>query len=194
MYVHPQALCESDQVGEGTRIWAFAHVMCGAVVGAHCNIGEGVFVESGAIVGCRVTLKNQVMVWNGVTIGDDVFVGPGVIFTNDAVPRSPRMPRVAARYADVNNWLRQTCVEHGATLGAGAIILPGLTIGAFAFVGAGAVVTRDVRAHALVFGNPAQCHGWVCECGQRLDDAFICAACGATYNCREDRLTLREGD
>ena len=96
-FVHPAALCESDNVGESTRIWAFAHVMYGARVGRDCNIGDGAFVESGAVLGDRVTLKNQVMVWDGVRIEDDAFIGPGVIFTNDAAPRSPRMPQVRGR-------------------------------------------------------------------------------------------------
>ena len=97
-YVHPKALCESTEIGEGTRIWAFAHVMKGAKIGCHCNIGDAAFIESGAVLGDRVTIKNQVMVWDGVTIEDDVFVGPGVIFTNDMFPRSPRMPEIATRY------------------------------------------------------------------------------------------------
>jgi UDP-2-acetamido-3-amino-2,3-dideoxy-glucuronate N-acetyltransferase len=192
MHLHPQALCESDQVGEGTRIWAFAHVMRGAVVGAHCNIGEGAFIEAGAVVGDRVTLKNQVLVWDGVTIADDAFVGPGVIFTNDAHPRSPRMPQVEDRYRDPANWRRPTRVERGATIGAGAIILPGLTIGAFAMVGAGAVVIRDVKPQQIVAGNPAKPHGWVCVCAGGLDDDLTCALCRAAYRWEGDQLVSRE--
>jgi acetyltransferase-like isoleucine patch superfamily enzyme len=154
-------------------------------VGKNCNVGGGAFVESGAVLGDRVTLKNQVMVWDGVRLEDDVFVGPGVIFTNDAFPRSPRMPQVGQRYSDPANWRRPTVVRQGASLGAGAVILPGITIGAYATVAAGAVVTRDVPRQRLVVGNPARPLGWVCVCGGRLDDALTCALCHTTYR-RED--------
>src|SRR5262249_35715165 len=145
-FIHPRALCESEEVGGGTRIWAFAHVMKGAVVGCDCNIGDHAFIEAGARIGDRVTIKNQAMVWKGIEIEDDVFVGPGVSFTNDMFPRSPRMllPAVSARYREQTQWLVRTRVEHGASIGAQSVILPGLTIGAYATVGAGAVVTADV--------------------------------------------------
>lgn len=180
-FVHPQALCECETVGEGTRVWAFAHLMRGARVGKHCNIGDGAFVEAGAVLGDRVTLKNQVMVWDGVRIEDDVFVGPGVIFTNDPFPRSPRMPQVAERYRDPANWRRPTLVKRGASLGAGAVLLPGLTVGEYATVAAAAVVTRDVPRQGLVVGNPARRVAWVCLCGGRLDDRLTCPLCHATY-------------
>src|SRR2546423_1628096 len=117
VFVHPNAVCESEQVGPGTRIWAFAHVMKGAVVGRDCNIGGHAFIEAGARIGDRVTVKNQTMVWNGVEIADDAFIGPGVSFTNDAYPRSARMPHaaVALRYADQSRWLARTRVEVGAS-------------------------------------------------------------------------------
>jgi acetyltransferase-like isoleucine patch superfamily enzyme len=187
-FIHPQALCESDAVGTGTRIWAFAHVMRGAVVGADCNLGDGAFIESGAVLGNRVTLKNQVMVWDGVTIADDAFIGPGVIFTNDRFPRSPRMERVKGRYADAEHWRLATHVARGASLGAGAIILPGVKIGEFATVGSGAVVTRDVKPFQLVAGNPAVGRGWVCFCGMRLGESLACEACRATWQLDGDRL------
>src|SRR5215467_10665833 len=114
VFVHRQGLCESDEVGPGTRIWAFAHVMKGAVVGRDCNIGDHAFIEAGARIGDRVTVKNQAMVWDGVEIEDDAFIGPGVSFTNDAFPRSPRMklPAVAARYRSRDRWLLRTRVGH----------------------------------------------------------------------------------
>ncbi len=130
------------------------------------------------MLGDRVTVKNQAMIWDGVTIADDVFVGPGVTFTNDRAPRSPRMAAVAARYAKRGGWLTATHVSRGASLGAGAVIVAGVTIGEFALIGAGAVVTRDVPPHCIVAGNPARGIGWACECGKRLDNRQRCGACG----------------
>jgi len=179
---HPLALCESETVGAGTRVWANAHILPGAFVGCECNIGDGAFIEGGARVGNRCTIKNQVMIWDGVTLEDDVFVGPGVIFTNDQAPRSPRMPQVRKRYAHLENWRALTVVRSGASLGAGSIILPGVEIGQFALVGAGSVVTRDVLPHQVVVGNPARAIGWVCACGLRLDAQQHCEACDTTYD------------
>jgi UDP-2-acetamido-3-amino-2,3-dideoxy-glucuronate N-acetyltransferase len=192
-YLHPFGLCESETVGEGTRIWAFAHVMKGAVVGKNCNIGEGVFVESGAVLGDRVTVKNQCLIWDGVHLGDDVFVGPGVIFTNDRNPRSPRMPEVAARYQSTENWLEATHVEHGASLGAAAVILPGIRLGEYAMIAAAALVTRDVLPHQLVRGQPAKPAGWVCVCGTKLvpgsdKDGLVCPGCRLGFRLEEGRL------
>ena len=181
IFVHRLALCESDEVGAGTQIWAFAHVMKGAVIGRDCNIGDHAFVETGARVGDRVTLKNQAMVWDGVEIGDDVFVGPGVSFTNDVFPRSRRLPAVAKA-----GWLVPTRVENGASLGARCVILPGAHIGAYAMVAAGAVVTRGVPAHALMAGVPAKRVGWVCRCGARLVEQpariWHCRRCAETFD------------
>jgi len=193
VFVHAQALCESADVGRGTRIWAFAHVMQGAVVGRDCNIGDHAFIETGACIGDRVTIKNQVLIWEGVAIGDDVFVGPAVTFTNDLRPRSPRMnlPAVAARYHDRAGWLAQTKVESGASLGARAVILAGVNVGAFAMVAAGAVVSRDVPPHAIVAGVPARPVGWACRCGARLvaasANAWRCLSGGESYSARSDR-------
>lgn len=170
--VHDRGLCESDQVGAGTRVWAFAHVMAGAVVGTDCNIGGGAFVESGAVLGDRVTVKNNVLVWDRVVVGDDVFLGPAVVFTNDLRPRA----HVRRSGGD----LVSTQVHRGATLGAGVVVVCGTTIGEHALVGAGAVVTADVPAHALVVGNPARQAGWVCTCGERLGAELTCA-CGEQY-------------
>jgi acetyltransferase-like isoleucine patch superfamily enzyme/dTDP-4-dehydrorhamnose 3,5-epimerase-like enzyme len=151
VFVHPQGICEAERVGAGTRIWAFAHILPGAQVGADCNVCDGVFIEGGAIVGDRVTIKSGVQLWDGIELEDDVFVGPNATFTNDPFPRS-------------RNWLDQypkTIVRNGASIGANATILPGIEIGRGAMVGAGAVVTRPVPPNAIVSGSPARIHGYV---------------------------------
>ncbi len=149
----------------------------GAVVGCDCNIGDHVFIEGGAHIGDRVTIKNQVMIWDGITIEDDAFIGPGVIFTNDRHPRGRVVPGAAKRYERRENWLVPTLVKRGASLGAGAVILPGMSIGRFASVGAGAVVTRSVSDQRLAVGNPAKDVGWVCVCGVPLYDSTKCPQC-----------------
>ncbi len=168
VYIHPAALVETDRIGAGTRIWAFAHVMQGAEIGSDGNVCDHAFIETGARIGNGVTIKNNVLIWNGVEIGDHVFVGPGAVFTNDRQPRSPRMPEVRERYADESGWLLRTVVEQGVTIGARAVILPGLRLGAFCMIGAGSVVTRDVPPYRLVTGNPARARGWVGPGGDLL--------------------------
>lgn len=170
---HPAALVESDAVGEGTRVWAFAHVMKGAVLGRDCKVGDHAFIESGAVIGDRVTVKNNALIWHGVSIGDDVFVGPNVVFTNDLAPR-------AANHTGPEDWLA-TEVGDGASIGANSTILSGIRLGRSCMVGAGSVVTRDVPDHALVYGNPARGHGWVCECGSILGDDLQCTSCTKSY-------------
>ena len=155
-FVHPQALCESEHIGKGTRIWAFAHVLPGAVIGDDCNLCDGVFVESDVRVGHRVTIKCGVQLWDGVTLEDDVFVGPNVTFTNDPFPRSKVFPGQFAR----------TTIRQGASIGANATLLPGIEVGMGAMVGAGAVVTRSVPPNAIATGNPAQITGYVGSRGQ----------------------------
>jgi acetyltransferase-like isoleucine patch superfamily enzyme len=182
VFVHRTAIVESRDMGEGTRVWAYAHVMKGARVGRECNIGDHCFIEGGAVVGDRCTIKNGNMVWEGVTLEEGVFVGPHAFFTNDRRPRSPRLPEAAARYARKERWLVPTRVGRGASLGAGAVILAGVTIGEFAMVGAGAVVTRDVPPYAVAFGAPARVRGWACACGGPLGArARRCRECGRRY-------------
>lgn len=186
-YIHPAALCESKDVGPGSKVWAFAHIMEGARVGANCNIGDHVFIESGAILGDGVTVKNGVMVWEGVHLEADVFVGPNVLFTNDRYPRSQRretVPSITKRYAAKETWLETTRVGRGASLGAGAVIGPGVTIGEYAMVGAGAVIVSNVGPFRLMVGNPGRPEGWVCRAGYRLDqvddETLSCPQCGRT--------------
>lgn len=179
-FAHDTALIESDQVGVGTQVWAYAHIMKGAVVGDACKVGDHVFIESGAILGDRVTVKNGCLIWHGVHIGDDVFVGPNVVFTNVVSPR--------ARYqTTAEDWV-DTEVADRATLGANSTIMCGIRIGMNAMVGAGSVVTTDVPDHALVFGNPAHQHGWVCDCGTKLDEHFECGNCGRRHQQTEKGL------
>lgn len=151
IFVHEKGLCESENIGKDTRIWAFAHVLSGAVIGAECNVCDGVFIENDVIIGDRVTLKCGVQIWDGITLEDDVFVGPNVTFTNDKFPRSKIYPE---------NFLR-TVIKKGASLGANSTILPGITVGTNAMVGAGAVVTKSVPPNAIVVGNPAKIVGYV---------------------------------
>ena len=157
-YIHSKALVESDAIGEGTRIWAFAHVLKGAVIGKGCNVSDHCYIEGGVRIGDDVVIKNGVSIWEGVTIENRVFVGPNVSFTNDRVPR-------AKVFRDDYDEL---LVKVGASIGANSTIIAPLVIGRFAMIGAGAVVVKDVPDFGLVYGNPAGIKGWVCECGERL--------------------------
>lgn len=154
-HVHPQGLCETSQVGDGTRIWAFTHILPGARVGSDCNVCDHVFIENDVIVGDRVTIKSGVQLWDGLRVEDDVFIGPNATFTNDPFPRSKVYDHDVAI----------TLIEAGASIGANATILPGLTIGSRAMVGAGSVVTQDVPAGVVVVGNPARVVGPVADRG-----------------------------
>ena len=182
MFVHPQALVESSDIGRGTRIWAFAHVMAGAHIGSGCNICDHTFIESGAILGNNVTVKNGVAVWGGVTIEDNVFLGPQCVFTNDLNPR--------AYIKKGGTELLETRVQANATAGANATILCGIVIGKYAFIGAGAVVTRRVPDFALIVGNPGRQLGWMCICARRLElstaaypgSSCVCRSCQRTFD------------
>jgi acetyltransferase-like isoleucine patch superfamily enzyme/dTDP-4-dehydrorhamnose 3,5-epimerase-like enzyme len=160
--LHPQALCETTAIGPNTRVWAFAHILPGAVIGSDCNICDHVFIENDVVVGDRVTIKCGVQLWDGLRIADDVFIGPNATFSNDKYPRSRHHQRR----------LLQTHVERGASIGGGASILPGLRIGAEAMVGAGSVVTHDVPRRAVVSGNPARIVGYLDQGGRAIADAL----------------------
>jgi len=176
-FVHPHALVETTEIGSKTRVWAFAHVMAGARIGRDCNICDHTFVETGAVLGNNVTVKNGVAIWAGVTIEDNVFLGPNCILTND-----PR-PRAAIKKGPAE--LVSTLVCANATIGANATVLCGITIGRYAFIGAGAVVLESVPDFALIVGNPGRQIGWMCVCAHRLPlevdaplgSASTCAHC-----------------
>lgn len=169
---------EGCQIGEGTKIWHFTHVMAGAHIGRRCNIGQNVVISADVVVGDNVKIQNNVSVYTGVILEDDVFCGPSMVFTNVVNPRS-HVPR--------RHEYQPTRVKRGATLGANCTIVCGHTIGTYAFVGAGAVVTKDVPDYALVVGNPARLAGWMCACGvklggtSRVPEEVNCPACGARY-------------
>ena len=197
-YVHPTAVVEDDAViGEGTRIWHFVHIRRGARIGRNCNIGKGVYIDVGVKISDNVKIQNFVSVYRGVTIEDDVFIGPHATFTNDLYPRSFN-----------ENWeLIPTIVKKGASIGANATIVCGVTIGEYAMVGAGTVVTKDVPPFGLVYGNPARLKGFVCYCGRPLKDKDIvgktedyviykCSYCGKTVSIkkRDYGRYLREKD
>jgi acetyltransferase-like isoleucine patch superfamily enzyme len=181
--IHPTAEVEEGaRVGAGTRIWRQAHVRSGAAIGADCNLGMGVYIDAGVVIGNRCKLQNRVSVYYGVTLEDGVFVGPHVTFTNDKTPRAVTPDGEVAKDED---WtLMPTLVRRCASIGAGAIVLPGITIGRWAMVAAGAVVTRDVPDHGLVAGNPARLLGYACDCGRTLTvgaESFYCAHCERSY-------------
>lgn len=171
-FKHSKALVGKKAViGDKTRIWAFVNVQDGVRIGAHCNIADHCFIEKGVILGDHVTIKNGVALFDGVKIEDDVFCGTNVVFINDRRPRSHRK----------DAWtLERTIVQKGATIGSNSTILCGLTIGMYAFIGAGSVVTKDIPAYALVAGNPARIIGYTCRCGRKLNRNLSCS-CGLKY-------------
>lgn len=182
-FVHESSYVDAGaRVGEGTKIWHFSHVMAGARIGRDCVLGQNVNVGSGAVIGDNVKIQNNVSVYDGVTLEDDVFCGPSMVFTNVLNPRS---------HVSRKHEFRPTTVRRGATLGANCTVVCGTTIGRYALVGAGAVVTRDVPDHALVSGSPARRRGWVCRCGETLPGAgedLACPACEGRYRLRGGAL------
>lgn len=175
-FAHSSAFVDvGAAVGAGTKIWHFCHIMPGAVIGADCSLGQNVVVMPGTRIGNHVKIQNNVSIYEGVELEDDVFCGPSCVFTNVVNPRS-HVPR--------RHEYRPTLVRRGATIGANATIVCGVTIGEYGFIGAGAVVTADVQPHALVVGVPGRRVGWMCQCGVRLHlraGRATCDACGAAY-------------
>lgn len=174
-FIHKDAAVESDHIGDGTRIWRNVHVMPQAVIGRDCNIGEGCYIENNVRIGDGVTIKNNVAVWDNITIEDDVFIGPAAVFTNDYTPRAQNKMRPED--------LDGIVIKKGATIGANATIVCRLTIGEYAFIGAGSVVTRDVPPYHVVYGNPAKLKGLMCQCARFLlsGKSRVTCACGRKY-------------
>lgn len=185
VFLHESSFVDEPcEIGEGTKIWHFCHVMRDVKLGRNCSLGQNVFVARGVVIGSNVKIQNNVSIYEGVELEDNVFCGPSMVFTNVINPRSEIVRK---------HEYRPTLVRRGATLGANCTVLCGHTIGAYAFVGAGAVVTKDVPDYALVLGNPARQAGWMCRCGTRLNagnSSFACRACGAGYQEKDGQLAL----
>jgi UDP-2-acetamido-3-amino-2,3-dideoxy-glucuronate N-acetyltransferase len=185
-FIHESAYVDEPcSIGTGSQIWHFSHLMSDVVLGEKCKIGQNVFIAKGVTVGANVKIQNNVSIYAGVILEDDVFCGPSCVFTNINTPRSA-IPRNT-----IDDYLI-TRIKQGATIGANATIVCGHTIGRYAFIGAGAVVTQDIPDYALVYGNPAQQHGWMCECGLKLPQAhnglIACVECDRQYQLTEERL------
>jgi acetyltransferase-like isoleucine patch superfamily enzyme len=176
-FIHPNAIVESESIGHGTRIYAFVHILQGAVIGSDCNINDHCFVENDVVLGDRVTVKCGNYLWDGLQVEDDVFLGPNVVYTNDLRPRSKQYPEA----------FESIRIRQGASIGANSVLLGGITVGEYAMIGMGSVVTRDVPPYTLVYGNPARLHGYVCRCGKALEvesitkEVKIGCICGRTY-------------
>jgi len=176
IYIHETSIVEQPcQIGKGTKIWHFSHIMPNVTIGENCVIGQNVFIGKGVKIGNNVKLENNVSVYEGVTLQDDVFCGPSSVFTNVINPRS---------YISRKHEFKPTLVKRGTTIGANATIICGNTMGEYAFIGAGSVVTKDIPDYALVYGNPGRIQGWMCKCGVKLDKEggrAQCPECGKVY-------------
>jgi len=183
-FIHEKAICDSSDIGDGTRIWGFSQVLKGAKIGKNCNVCAHSFIESKVVIGDNCTIKNGVAIWDCITLEDGVFVGPCAVFTNDFKPRS-FLKRGGSHFLP-------TLLKRGVTIGANATIVCGVTIGEFAMVGAGAVVTKDVPKHTLVVGNPARAIGMICFCGERLTTDDYCPVCkkALSQNSMEQTIKL----
>jgi UDP-2-acetamido-3-amino-2,3-dideoxy-glucuronate N-acetyltransferase len=176
--IHLTAEVQTDNIGDDTVVWQHTIILKGAQLGKNCNINAHCLIENDVLLGDNVTIKSGVYLWDGIHIEDNVFVGPNATFINNKMPRSKQYPEKPLR----------TYIEKGASIGAGAVILAGIKIGSYAMIGAGSVVTKNVPPHTLWFGNPAEMHGYVCICGQRLTETFTCSQCKKTYIVRQNIL------
>jgi UDP-2-acetamido-3-amino-2,3-dideoxy-glucuronate N-acetyltransferase len=183
-FVHESSYVdEPSSIGEGTKIWHFSHIMPKATIGKNCSLGQNVNVASDAVIGNNVKIQNNVSVYDGVVLEDDVFCGPSMVFTNIINPRS---------FVNRRNEYKKTVIKRGASLGANVTVICGNTVGEYALIGSGAIITKDVPAYALCYGNPIRQYGWVCKCGTKLttedEDHFICPECKKTYTIKNDAL------
>jgi UDP-2-acetamido-3-amino-2,3-dideoxy-glucuronate N-acetyltransferase len=185
-FVHESSYVDDGaEIGAGTKIWHFCHVMPRAKIGEHCNIGQNVLISSDVTIGTNVKIQNNVSLYTGVIVEDDVFLGPSMVFTNVINPRS---------HVSRKDEYKTTLVRKGASIGANATIVCGTTLGCYCFVGAGAVVTKDVPDYALVYGTPARIRGWVCQCGEQLvfeGERAVCSTCGDVYR-KQDSVVIPE--
>jgi UDP-2-acetamido-3-amino-2,3-dideoxy-glucuronate N-acetyltransferase len=185
-FVHESSYVDDGaEIGAGTKIWHFCHVMPNAKIGGRCNIGQNVLVSSGVTIGENVKIQNNVSLYTGVIVEDDAFLGPSMVFTNVINPRS---------HVSRKDEYQTTLVRKGASIGANATIVCGVTLGRYCFVGAGAVVTKDVPDYALVYGSPARVRGWMCQCGEQLTfegDRAVCQSCGDAYR-KQDSVVIPE--
>jgi UDP-2-acetamido-3-amino-2,3-dideoxy-glucuronate N-acetyltransferase len=185
-FVHPSSFIDEPvTIGEGTRIWYFCHILPHSSIGRNCNLGQNCMVGSNVRIGDGVKVQNNVSIYDGVELEDEVFCGPSMVFTNVINPRA---------FLERKHEFKKTLVRRGATLGANCTVVCGVTVGRYALVGAGAVVTRDVPDYALVLGVPAQRRGWVCRCGVTLDEAqsgmtLVCRGCGQKYRSEGESLS-----
>ena len=181
-FIHESSYVDEDvQIGEGTKVWYFCHIQKGARIGKNCSLGQNVNISNNVKIGDGVKIQNNVAVYEGVEIEDDVFCGPSCVFTNDLTPR--------AKYPKGHENYKKTVIRRGASIGANATIVCGHDIGRYAFVGAGAVVTKNVPDYAMVYGSPARIRGYVCQCGEKLhfsEGRAVCAACGKKYDMNEN--------
>lgn len=180
-FIHPTSIIDEDvEIGEGTKVWHFCHIQSGARIGKNCSLGQNVNVSNRVNIGNGVKIQNNVSIYEGVELEDYVFCGPSCVFTNDLTPR--------AKYPKGRSGYKKTVVKEGASIGANATIVCGHSIGKWALIGAGAVVTSNVLAHAVMLGVPAKQKGWVCECGELLDEGLICYQCGKQYRKTDNGL------
>lgn len=180
-FVHPTSIVDDNvEIGEGTKIWHFSHIQSGAKIGEKCSFGQNVNVSNNVVVGNGVKVQNNVSIYEGVELKNYVFCGPSCVFTNDLTPR--------AKYPKGPTGYKRTVVEEGASIGANATVVCGHRIGRWALIGAGAVVTADVPAHALMLGVPARRRGWACECGKLLPESLSCPVCGRKYKMTDNGL------
>ncbi len=176
--IHPTAEVQTENIGKGTKIWQFSVILKDAWIGKNCNINFNVFIENDVIIGDNVTIKSGVQIWDGLRIGNFVFIGPNVTFTNDFNPRSKQFPEKFLK----------TNIEDGASIGANSTILGGIRIGSYAMIGAGSVVTKNVPAYTLWYGNPAVFKANICKCGQKLDIQLICSKCKKSFRKINDQI------